>query len=74
MAIDAVAGATDSEVSTGGVTVKVAEPTMVPEVAVIVEVPAAMLVARPLALTVATEGADDPQVAVLVRFWVVPLL
>ncbi len=62
------------EVSTAGVTVNVAEPVIVPEVAVIVEVPWAKLVANPPALTVAIEVADDVQVAVPVRFCVVPVL
>ncbi len=69
-----MAGLTEIEVSTAAVTVNVAEPLIVPEVAVIVEVPGAMLVASPPLLTVAIELADDVQAAVLVRFCVVPLL
>ena len=73
-AIDALAGVTDSEFNTAGVTVRVAEPLIVPEVAVIVADPCATLVANPPPLTVATEVADDVHVDVLVRFCVVPLL
>jgi hypothetical protein len=65
---------TEIEVSSGAVTVNVAEPLIVPEVAVTVAVPCAMLVASPPLLTVATEVADDVHVDVLVRFCVVPLL
>ncbi len=46
---------------------------IVPDVAVIVAVPFAMLVASPALLTVATEVAEEVHVA-FVRFWVVPLL
>jgi hypothetical protein len=56
------------------VTVNVAEPLIVPEVAVIVEVPGAILVANPLLLTVAIALADELQLTVLVKFCVVLLL
>jgi hypothetical protein len=72
-AIEAVFGVTAIDVKTAAVTVRVAEPLTVPDEAVIVAVPAATLVARPELLIVATELADDFQVAV-VRFCVVPLL
>jgi hypothetical protein len=72
--MDAVLGVTAIEVNTAAVTVSVAEPLMVPDVAVIVAVPVAKLVARPALLTVATDAADDVHVDVLVRFCVVPLL
>ncbi len=73
-ATDAVAGVTEIEVSTGAVTVNVAEPPIAPTVAVIVATPCSRLVARPLLLTVAIEVTDEAQIAVLVRFCVVPLL
>ncbi len=73
-ATEAAAGVMEMEVNTAAVTVKVAEPLIVPEVAVIVEVPEATLVAKPPVLTVATVVFDEVHVAVLVRFWVVPLL
>jgi hypothetical protein len=69
-----VAGVTEIEVSTAAVTVSVAEPLIAPDVAVMVAVPWATLVASPLLLTVATDVAEEIQVAVLVRVWVVPLL
>ena len=55
-------------------TVNVAEPLIVPEVAVIVALPCAILVASPPLLTVAIDLAEDVQVAVVVRFCVVLLL
>ena len=71
---DAVVGVTEIEVNTAAVTVNVAEPLVVPDLAVMVALPCATLVASPPLLTVATDFADDVQVAVLVRFCVVPLL
>jgi hypothetical protein len=74
-AMEGLVGVTESEVKTAGVTVKVAEPLIVPEVAVMVAVPGATPVANPVVLfTVATEVADEVHLAVLVRFSVVPLL
>ena len=55
-------------------TVKVAKPLIVPEVAVIVTDPCDTHVANPPLLIVATEVPDDVHVDVLVRFRVVPLL
>jgi hypothetical protein len=69
-----VVGVTEIEVNTAAVTVNVAAPLIVPEVAVMVAVPCATLVASPALLTVATDFAEEVHVAVLVRFWVVPLL
>jgi len=73
-AIEAVEGVTDIEVKTAGVTVSVAKLLTFPEVAVMLAVPLAMLVARPLLFTIATEVAEELQVTVLVRFCVVPLV
>jgi len=67
-------GVTEIEVNTAGVTVNVAEPLIVPDVAVIVAVPCVFAVAMPPLLTVATEFADEVHVDVLVRFCVVPSL
>jgi hypothetical protein len=61
------------ETRAGAVTVKTVEPLMVPEVAVIIAVPAATEVANPAELMVATLVAEEVQVAELVRFAVVPL-
>jgi hypothetical protein len=73
-ATDGDAGASVIAVNSAAVTVNVAEPWIVPDVAVIVAVPFATLVASPPPLTVAIVAADEVQVAVLVRFCVVPLL
>jgi len=73
-ATEAVDGVTAIEVSTAAVTVSVADPLIVPDWAAIVAVPVATLVARPALFTVATPVAEDVQLAVLVKFCVVPLL
>ena len=69
-------GETARETSVAGVTVSVAVPEMLPEVAVIVVEPAATEVANPFdpaaLLMAATAVADDIQVADVVRFCVVP--
>ncbi len=62
------------EANTAAVTVNVAEPLIVPDVAVIVALPCARLVASPALLTVAIDVADELQLTLLVRFCVVPLL
>lgn len=67
-ATDAVAGATEIEVNTAAVTVSVAEPLIVPDVAVMVVVPAIRLVAKPVLLTVAIDVADEIQVTLFVKF------
>jgi hypothetical protein len=69
-----VVGVTAIEVNTAAVTVNIADPLIVPEVAVIVAVPGVTLVASPTLLTVAIAVADELQLTPLVRFWVVPLL
>jgi hypothetical protein len=74
LTIDAFPGLTDNDTRTGNVTANVAEPVIVPEVAVIVVVPGTRLVANPPLLTVAIVVAEEVQVAVLVRFCMVPLL
>jgi hypothetical protein len=67
-----LAGVTAMETSAAGVTVSVAFPVMLLEVAEIVVVPAARVVARPLGATVAVAVLDDAQVAVAVRSCVEP--
>ncbi len=57
--------------SVAGVTVRVADPDIVPDVTVIVVVPAATDVANPPALIVATLVLDETQVEVDVRSCVV---
>ncbi len=71
--IDGLAGVTAMETRVGAVTVKTVDPLIVPDVAVIVEVPAATAVANPAELIVATLVAEEVQVTELVRFAVVPL-
>ena len=67
-----LAGVTDMEDRVAGVTVRIVFPEMVPEVAVMVDVPAATPVARPLLLTVATDISDDLQVTFVVISRLVP--
>ncbi len=62
------------EVSSAAVTVNVAEPLIVPDLAVMVALPGATVVASPALLIVDTAAFDEVQVAVLVRFCFVPLL
>ncbi len=59
------------ETSVAGFTVSVVVPEMLPEVAVIVEDPAATDVARPEALMVATPVLDEAHCTVVVKSWVV---
>ena len=67
-------GVTEIEVNTAAVTVNAAEPLIDPDLAVMVALPCARLVASPLLFTVAMDVADEVQVAVVVRLCVVPLL
>ena len=71
-----LAGVTEIDRSVAGVTVSVVEPVTLPDVAVIVGVPAARQDARPLepaALLIAdTDVLDELQVTDVVRFCVVP--
>ena len=67
-----VAGVTSIEVSVGAVTVRVVEPEMLPDVALIVVVPAATAVASPDKLPiVATVVSDELQVTEVVISFVV---
>jgi hypothetical protein len=68
-------GVTAIELNVGAVTVNVVDPLIVPDVAVMVATPCATPVASPVVLfTVAREVFDELQVALVVRFCVVPLL
>ena len=67
-----IAGVMAIETNVAGVTVKVDEPTVLAAAAVIVVWPADALVASPLALAVATDGADELQVADVVKSSVLP--
>jgi len=68
-------GVTWIETRVAGLTVKVTEPEMLPEVAVIVVVPAAIDVAIPFEpaelLIVAAPVLEELQATRVVRFWVV---
>jgi hypothetical protein len=70
---DGLAGVTAIETKVGAVTVRSVDPLIVPEVAVIVVVPTAMAVAKPIELMVATFVAEEVQATELVRLAVVPL-
>jgi hypothetical protein len=61
-------GVTAIDTNTGCPTVSVAEPLIVPDAAVIVADPGATLVASPPPLTVATDVAEELQVALPPRF------
>jgi len=67
-----LAGVTAMEDRVAEVTVKVVFPETFPEVAVMVAVPAAAGVARPLLLTAATDVLEEVQVTWLVISWLVP--
>ena len=69
-----MAGVTAIETRTAGVTLRVVEPTIDPEVAVTLVLPSATLVASPCPLTVAMVPFAVPQVVVLVRSRVLPSL
>ena len=62
------------DVSVAVVTVREAVPLIEPEVAVMVTEPWPSALATPLLLIVATEMLEELQVALLVRFWVLPSL
>ena len=65
-------GVTDMKDRIAEVTVRVLFPEIIPEVAVMVAVPAATAVARPLPLTVATDVLDELQVTCVVTSRLVP--
>ena len=73
-AIDGLAGVTVIETSAGGVTVSVVEPLTPPEVAVMVVLPVATVLAKPAAVMVATLVADELHVTELLMLEEVPLL
>ena len=66
----AAAGVTAIDTNAGELTLSVAEPLIVPEVAVIVVLPWAMEEAKPELLTLATVGDDEVQLTELVKFCV----
>jgi hypothetical protein len=74
LVIDGFAGVTAIDCSVAAVTVRVVEPLIAPDVALIVEVPTPAPLARPDALIVAVVVVPELHVTVLVRFCVVPSL
>ena len=68
----AVAGVTAMEDRVAAVTVRVAVPDFPLKVAVMVAVPAALAVAKPLLATVAVVVLDEVQVTCVVIVWVDP--
>ena len=69
---EALDGLTDNETSAGGPIVKLPEPLMVPDVAMMFVAPWPTLVAMPILLTVEIVGADELHTTELVRFCVLP--
>jgi hypothetical protein len=69
-----IEGLTDNETREAAVTVKVADPVMEDELAVMVAEPVATPVAKPVPPIVAIAGAEEVQVAEALRSWVVPSL
>ena len=65
-------GATNTEDRVADVTVRLVLREIVPEVAVMVAIPGAMAVAKPLLSTVATDVLDELQVTRPFRSWLVP--
>ena len=72
--MEGLAGVRAMEVTTGGVTVRLAVRLSEPDTIVMEVVPAATLVARPPAKIVATEKSDEAHVTEAVIFWLVPSL
>jgi len=71
---DAPAGVTVIETSVADVTVSLVEALTLPDVAPMVELPAAMVVASPAALIVATAAVEDVHVTALVTSCMLPSL
>jgi hypothetical protein len=69
-----IAGVTAIETKIAGVTVSVLEPLIAPEVAAMLVLPTATLVASPCALTLAMVESAVLQVTAFVRFRVLPSL
>jgi len=69
---DGIAGVTAIVTKVAAVTVRLVEPTIAPDVARIVVIPVAWLVASPAVLTVATDVSDEVQPTDAVRFCVLP--
>src|SRR5712691_2188590 len=72
LTIEEFAGLTEIDTNTAGPTVKALLPVTPAQLAPIWEVPWAVPVARPPAVTVATAVFDETHVTELVRSWVLP--
>ena len=72
MGTDGFVGVTTIEVSAGGATVSVVDPTIAPDVALILVLPWASVLAKPALLMVAIVGCEEFHVAVLVKFCWLP--
>jgi len=72
LAILGLTGVTRYQTQVAGVTVNVVLPDLIPEVAVMTEVPVATPVARPLGFTIATPIVPDDQVTDAVMSCEVP--
>jgi hypothetical protein len=70
--IEGSGGVTAMDTNVAGVTVAVVFPEMLPSVAVITDVPAMTVVARPEGAMVATVAEPEDQADVEVMFWTVP--
>ena len=69
---DGFAGVIASDTSVGCTTLRVADPLIVPEAAVMVALPCPVPVARPELVTLAMVREDEVQVTELARFCVLP--
>ena len=70
--IEGIAGVIAIDTNVAGVTVKLVEPVIEPEVAMTLAVPRALLLARPAAPIVAIEVSEEVQLTELVRSCVLP--
>ena len=74
LAMEGVAGVTAMDTRVAAVTVRLVAPVMLPRVALMVVVPALTPEARPSLVAalemLATAGAEEAQVTVVVKFWV----
>ena len=73
-AMDGLAGVTVIEVNEAAVMLTVVDPVIEPEAAEIVTAPTAIAVTDPVAEMVANAGAEEAQVTVFVRSFVLPSL
>ena len=73
-AIEGFGGATTIDTRPGAVTVSVVEPVTPFSVAMMLELPIVVLVAKPVAAIVETLGTDELHADAFVRFAVVPVL